>query len=168
MSLRLILIRHAKSNWDDPFADDHARVLNARGRRAARAVGRWMDARGYLPDLVLSSDSARTRETADRLMAEWTRPARVRFLPRLYHADPDTLLEVLQDAQGDTVALIAHNPGIGAFASTMVAQRPEHARFADYPTCATTLIDFDTAHWADIRPGAGRVVAFVTPHDLSD
>ncbi len=42
MTLRLILIRHAKSSWSDPFADDHARVLNARGQDSAKAVGEWM------------------------------------------------------------------------------------------------------------------------------
>ena len=45
--MRLILIRHAKSNWDDPFQDDHARMLNKRGRDAARAIGTWLQAKGH-------------------------------------------------------------------------------------------------------------------------
>ena len=53
MTCRLILIRHAKSSWDDPMADDHARVLNGRGRASAAAIGGWLAAKSYLPDVVL-------------------------------------------------------------------------------------------------------------------
>ena len=35
---QLLLLRHAKSSWDDPGLSDHARPLNARGRRAAAAM----------------------------------------------------------------------------------------------------------------------------------
>lgn len=166
--MRLILIRHAKSSWDDPFADDHARVLNARGHVSADAIGRWLLGNGYLPELILCSDSARTRETAERLVADWPQVPRLDVLSRLYHADPDTLLEVLQGAVTTPVAMIAHNPGIGAFATGMVARTPDHARFGDYPTCATAVIDFDVDRWSDIRPGMGRVVDFIVPRDLTD
>ena len=65
MTKRLILIRHAKSSWSDPFADDHARVLNKRGIASARAVGAWLAENDYVPQMILCSDSARTQETAD-------------------------------------------------------------------------------------------------------
>ena len=165
--MRLILIRHAKSSWDDPFADDHARVLNKRGRKSADAVGQWLREKGYLPDQLLSSDSARTKETTERLMAGWPTPPEPRFLPALYHADPGTLLETLQGATGDSVALIAHNPGIGSFASLMVATPPDHARYTDYPTCATAVIDFDADAWTEVRPGTGRVTDFIVPRELT-
>ena len=63
MSLRLILTRHAKSSWDSPVAGDHARPLNERGRKSAKAIGQWLSGKGYEPVLVLSSDAERTRET---------------------------------------------------------------------------------------------------------
>ena len=78
----MTLIRHAKSAWDDPFAEDHARVLNDRGRRSATAIGGWLREHGYLPAQVLSSDSARTTETVERLLAEWATIPQTTYLPR--------------------------------------------------------------------------------------
>ena len=64
---RLILMRHAKSTWDDPTQDDHERGLNGRGRVSARVVGEWLKTKGYIPNQVLSSSATRTRETFSRL-----------------------------------------------------------------------------------------------------
>ena len=61
---RLLLLRHAKSSWDDPRLADFDRPLNERGRRAAPLVGRFMHERGVRPDLVLASPAARARHTA--------------------------------------------------------------------------------------------------------
>lgn len=168
MSLRLILIRHAKSSWDDPFADDHERMLNDRGRRSATAIGRWLKAHGYLPQLILSSDSVRTRETADRVVAEWTARPEIRIRPELYHAAPQTLLATLRHASGSPIALIAHNPGIGIFANALVTAPADHARFRDYPTGATAVIDFDIHAWHELQTGTGRIIAFIIPRELMD
>ncbi|NBD29179.1 MAG: histidine phosphatase family protein [Alphaproteobacteria bacterium] len=167
MTHRLILIRHAKSSWDDAFADDHARRLNPRGRRAASAIGTWLLGADYLPDLVLSSDSARTTETVERMQASWDNEVPVTYIPALYHAAPLVLLDVLRAAPVSRVALVAHNPGIADFASTMAAEPPGHSKFHQYPTCATTILDFDIPKWSDAAPGSGRVVDFVVPRDLT-
>ena len=63
MSRRLILIRHAKSTWTNPALDDHARSLNRRGERAAKAIGHWLARHAPVCDLVLCSPAARARET---------------------------------------------------------------------------------------------------------
>lgn len=168
MTRRLILIRHAKSAWDDPFAEDHARVLNDRGRRSATAIGGWLREHGYLPDQVLSSDSARTTETVERLIAEWDNIPEITYLPRLYHAAPQTLLDALRSATGGVVALVAHNPGIGSFAGGILSEPPKHPDFGRYPTCATLVADFDAAEWETARPGSGQAVDFIVPRDLTD
>ena len=159
---RLILIRHGKSSWDDPFGDDHARVLNARGIAASQAIGHWLVGNGYDPEVVLVSDAARTVETAKYVVAAPSSAPQVKFMPQLYHAAPDTMLEAVQRQTAKTIAVIGHNPGIGMLANALVAIAPKHPRFSDYPTCATTVIDFDGA----IGPGLGRCVDFVVPRDL--
>lgn len=168
MTLRLILIRHAKSDWNDQRTADHARPLNGRGRRDAPAIGRWLAMRGALPDQVLCSDARRTLETWSRIAGVLPDPPAVTPVAALYHAPAATMLAVLRSASGTCVAMIGHNPGIGDFAGRIVAHPPDHARFADYPTAATAVIGFDATDWRDIVPGTGRVAAFVTPHDLAD
>ncbi len=166
MTLRLILIRHAKSSWSDPFADDHARVLNQRGQTSAKAVGAWMASKGYVPDLVLSSDAARTRETADLILPQLSPRPTLRLSQMLYHAAPDSILDQLHRQEARTIGVVGHNPGIGMLANMLVSSAPDHHRFSDYPTCATTIIDFDEALWAAITPHRGQVIDFVIPRDL--
>ena len=166
MSLRLILIRHAKSSWSDPLADDHARVLNNRGRTSARAIGVWAAERGYQPQKVLCSDAARTRETAELFMSALATQPEVSFLPSIYHAAPDTMLDLLKGQGASPIAIIGHNPGIGMLANALVSKAPPHPRFTDYPTGATSVIDFAIGDWRSIQIGIGQLIDFVVPRDL--
>jgi phosphohistidine phosphatase len=166
VTLRLILTRHAKSSWDDPLLDDVDRTLNDRGEASADAIGAWLAQRGHVPDAALVSAARRTRETWERMAAALPPGIPVRFEDRLYHAGPDTILKVLRTADAPVVLLIGHNPGLAEFAGRIVAAAPRHPRFADYPTAATAVIDFDAARWADVGWHRGQVADFVVPRDL--
>jgi phosphohistidine phosphatase len=168
MTRRLILMRHAKSSWKDGDVSDHDRKLNGRGRRSADAMGPWLAERGYVPGAVLSSSSARTLETWARIAPHLARAPEATVLSSLYLATPQTLLDVLRGAQAPSVAMLAHNPGIAAFADMLVSERPGHADFARYPTLATLVADFDIEDWAELAPGTGRVVDFLVPRELTD
>ncbi|KAA9010630.1 SixA phosphatase family protein [Histidinibacterium aquaticum] len=163
---RLVLIRHAKSSWDDPRAEDHARVLNDRGREAAPRIGRWLAERGFVPDEVLCSDAVRTRETWQLIAGEFEVAPEPKLLGGLYLAGRQKMLEVLRQATGETVAMLGHNPGIGDFAGWMAAEAPAHPKFGSYPSAATAVLEFEE-DWAEVRPGTGRVLDFVVPKDLA-
>jgi len=167
MMKRLILIRHAKSSWDAPF-DDHSRTLNNRGQRDATRLGQWLAHQGYVPGHIYCSDAARTRETTDRIVAAAGWSPSITLKDTMYHASPAALMTVLHKAQGDTIALVAHNPGIAFFAEEILASTPDHPRFMDYPTCATLVCDLPIEKWADAVARSAHVVDFVVPKDLSD
>ncbi|MBZ0124027.1 MAG: histidine phosphatase family protein [Roseovarius sp.] len=160
---RLILMRHAKSGWDDPTLDDHDRPLNGRGRSSARMLGDWLRAHDLLPDVALVSDAARTRETFERLKLDCA----ARLLPALYEAGPEQMLAILHRAQGETVLMIGHNPGIGWLAQNLVADAPPHPRFFDYPTGATLVAEFDVVDWSGVGTGKGRAIEFIIPRELT-
>ena len=167
MTLTLILMRHAKSGWDDPALPDHARTLTARGQTAARRMGRWLRDEGHVPDLILCSDATRTRQTVEGLQDTLGGDPDVRHLRALYHASAEAILrEVRQVGDVQTVLACGHNPGIGELAYRLVVAAPQHPRFADYPTAATTVIACDVETWSQI--GTGICTAFVTPADLTD
>lgn len=159
---RLILTRHAKSDWDDPSVSDHDRPLNARGRRSARALGDWLAGRGYDPEEVLCSSSRRTAETWDcAAEAVFETLPVLRIERSLYHADPETMLQVLRTATAPTVMMIGHNPGIAAFAAMLPSRAPMDPQFRSYPTAATLVLDFQTGNWAEVGAGLGSVRDFV-------
>lgn len=166
MTLRLILIRHAKSSWDDPLQDDHDRVLNKRGQRSAVLIGNWLAEHGYIPAEVVSSTARRTLETWERMAPAFPESTLMRRDPGLYHAPADRMMDALHDCAASPVMLLGHNPGIGEFAARLVGTPPDHPRFGDYPTCATLVAEFDAADWSEVRAGSGRVVGFIVPRDL--
>lgn len=164
MILRLILMRHAKSDWDNPLDTDHQRPLNPRGRRAAPLMGQWLAAQGYLPDQALVSDATRTRQTWEAVAAELPAAVPATFLPALYLAGPAKMRRVLAQTNAATVLMIGHNPGIAEFAAHLLDSPPQNPDFARYPTGATLIAEFDSADWGQI--GTGRLVAFNTPRTL--
>lgn len=166
MTLRLILMRHAKSDWDNPLDTDHQRPLSARGLRAAPAIGSWLLAHGYLPGQALVSDAVRTRQTWGLVLGVLGCEVAVSFRPEMYLASADALLRTLRMATAPSVLMLAHNPGIGELAGLLSPERPGHAAFGRYPTGATLVLDFDAADWASIGPRATRLVDFIVPRDL--
>ncbi|MFN4058443.1 MAG: SixA phosphatase family protein [Roseinatronobacter sp.] len=168
MTLRLILTRHAKSDWDNPLDTDHQRPLSARGQRAAPAMGAWLAARGHVPGEALVSDATRTRETWALLAPAFGAEIPVRFERNLYLAGPDMLRRVLRTAQAPVVMLIAHNPGIGELAQALVPRPLDHPAFLRYPTAATLIVEFDIPNWADLTQRATRILDFIVPRDLPD
>ncbi|WP_344594583.1 histidine phosphatase family protein [Actinomadura vinacea] len=151
----LIVLRHAKAVTGLGLADID-RPLADRGRRDAKAAGKWLRHKGLTPDLVLCSTSVRTRETLERLA-----PAtdEVRFESQIYDNDPDTLLTLVREAgdENGTVLLIGHNPSVHQFVDDLTGDAPE-----TFPTCALAVIDVP-GEWSDIRPGVGDLASYHTP-----
>lgn len=158
----LILLRHAKSSWVNPDLGDIDRPLNKRGKRGAKALGKWLRKSPWQPDRVLCSSARRTRETCDALGLE----AAAELRDDLYHASASAMLEILRQQDGAQVMVIAHNPGIASLAHSLVASAPDHPRFADYPTGSLLVAQFDISALSQLEPGIGRVESFLTPHDL--
>lgn len=161
---RLILLRHAKSSWVNPDLNDFDRPLNKRGKRGAKALGKWMRKSGWKPDKSLCSSARRARETWEGLMID----GEPELLNDLYHASPATMLKVLAGNEAETILMIGHNPGISQLAGELAAEPPDHARFADFPTGALLIAEFEIEQWSKITPHSGNVVTFLTPHDLVD
>lgn len=166
MTLTLLLIRHAKSDHGGPSLPDHERPLSKRGRHDAPRMGRWIAGQGLAPEEVLCSDAVRTRQTLDLMIPEWPEPPRLSHRRELYHAPPEAMLAVLEEAGAERVALVGHNPGIGALAARLAREAPGHPRWDDYPTCATAALGFEGDSWLGIREGRGKVLAFAIPADL--
>jgi phosphohistidine phosphatase len=100
MTRTLILIRHAKSDWDDPALSDHDRPLNARGQLSAPRIGAWLAERGVTPDAVLCSTALRTRETWDGIATHLPEAPEPVFSHGLYHAAPIDMLNASDRSRG--------------------------------------------------------------------
>ena len=166
----LLLVRHAKSSWDDPSLADRERPLNRRGLRSARRMGRHLAMRGLAhrgqrPDLILSSPAVRALKTA-RLIARRVSYRRrdIAVQETLYEATAAQLLKTLRslDQHYARVMLVGHNPEI-----TTLAHRFS-ASIAHMPTCAVACFTFDTRSWADIGRASLKHMDVSSPRSFED
>lgn len=164
----LILMRHAKA-LRRPGLSDHARPLTERGRRDAALVARALQEAGLAPDLIIASDSARTRETLE-IMAPVFRPrAQERLEPRLYLAASQDMLAVIRSAPPCArLMIIGHNPGMAELAVSLTGRgTPELVTriVESFPTSAAAVIAFDCP-WIDVEEPGGTLARFITAKAL--
>lgn len=169
--LDLLLLRHAKSSWDEPGLADHDRELAPRGRKAAPRMGKLLAKQRLVPDLVLCSTAVRTRQTLELVVAELPAAPPVTFLKSLYLAAPGRLLEIVrrQEPACRRLLVVGHNPGMHSFAQRLVGKGPAEARerlAEKLPTAVLAQIRFDAESWAAVEPGAGELVGFWRPKEL--
>ncbi len=163
---RLMLLRHAKSDWPAGLPDLD-RPLAPRGREAAPRMGAYLAAEGLLPDLALVSPARRTRETFALVEPHLGSPES-RTEPRIYEAPAERLLEVVREAPPEALALllVGHNPGFEDLARRLVGHGDRYAfarMSAKFPTAGLAVIDFAVEDWREVAPRGGRLDRFVTP-----
>jgi phosphohistidine phosphatase len=170
---RLLLLRHAKA--EGQAADDHKRALIDRGRKDAVRIGRFLRDEIYIPDLILSSDSKRTRETLDHLLPELGAKVPVQYQHELYLAEPEIILSLIRRApdKSGVLMVVGHNPGLEQCALALASvplEKKLRKRYdtmdEKFPTCAVAIMDFEIENWPDVTPGGGELDAFVRPKDL--
>jgi phosphohistidine phosphatase len=164
----LSLLRHAKSGWDAPVRD-FDRPLNARGRKAARAMGREMKRLGLGFDLVLASPAARVTETLTELAQGYGGAVATDFDEHIYLASPETLIEIVRAADDthERLLVAGHNPGMEQLALLLAAGGALRDRIAvKYPTGALAELRFDGPSWREVAAGTGRLERFIRPRDL--
>ncbi len=140
--LELLILRHAKSSWANPGMRDHQRPLNTRGRLAAARMGQLIVEQELLPELILSSDSTRTKETVKIFSESSGFNGPTRFLNELYHASRECLIEATSYGQDfKRIMLVAHNPGLEDLV--------EHlgGRFEIFPTAALAHVRLTAEKW---------------------
>lgn len=169
---RLILLRHAKSDWPDGIADPE-RPLAPRGRTAAPRIGSYIAREELVADRVLVSPARRTRETWDLVAAQLPPVKVVASEPRIYDASASRLLSVLreQPKEAHSLMLVGHNPGLEDLAQMLAGggSASHLSKMSEkFPTGALAVIDLPVDEWSAVAPATGRLDRFVTPRDLPE
>ena len=158
--LRLVVMRHAKSDHHQGLPD-HARPLNARGRRDAPRVASRLQDLGWWPEEVFSSDSARTMETWAAMAAASASPLEPLWTRRLYLAGWMPFAQVVGRAQAPTVLALGHNPGWEQVVELLCG---ESVRLT---TANAVLLRREAVPWnIALEPDAWGLVDIVRPKDL--
>ena len=164
MDRLLLVMRHAKSDRDPSYASDHERPLAARGRRDAPRMARLMQRQGVTPQLILSSDALRARQTAE-LVHEALADAELRLDARLYGAGVEDAYTVLAElpAEVSCVLMIGHNPGL-----EMLVDELSGRDDALLKTCSVAVLQLSLGSWSEIGEDCARLQTIVHPREMDE
>lgn len=143
----LLLIRHAKSSWDDIAVSDFDRPLNDRGKKDAPMMAHRLSDKKIKIDAFISSPAKRAKRTAVLFAKEYgVSEEDILFKTELYAAPKEIFADVIErlEQNPDHVAIFSHNPGITEFANTLT-----NVRVDDMPTCSIFAIKTDAKKWSE-------------------
>jgi len=159
----LLLLRHAKSSWDDKSLRDFDRPLNKRGLKAAPMVGEIIRKRKLRPELVLSSPAERAKETTRLVCDAAGLSAVVRDEPGIYEASARKLLEIASQIEEtvNTAMIVGHNPGFEELLAILTGAAHR------MPTAALACIELNIEEWSNVSSRSGRLEWLVKPKELN-
>ncbi len=165
----LLVLRHAKSDWDTDAPSDYDRPLAKRGRKACPRIARWIRKQDVLPDLVVSSPATRAEETARRVLeAAGGDPETIVYDEAIYGGGIADLIEILAGVPSTfrRVMVVGHNPGFEMFVEWLANEpirAPEGRKL--FPTAALALFGMP-GDWREITGGDGTLLDLVRAKDL--
>jgi phosphohistidine phosphatase len=162
----LLLVRHAKSSWDQIGVSDFDRPLNERGKKDAPLMAKRVKERGVKLDHLISSPAKRAIRTARFFAKEFDfKKKDIELIEGLYGATRSEFLKAVAAINNkyDTVALFSHNPGITDFASSLT-----NIRVDDMPTCAVFALRVETDNWKDFPDAQKNFLFFDYPKNSLD
>jgi phosphohistidine phosphatase len=175
MKAQLLIMRHAKSDWNLPVVD-FDRPLNARGRAALESMGRWLQTQNLQINALYSSPAKRAASTATGIapFVDYS-PDAIHWEPRLYHASLDTLLLLLADwlVEDRTILLVGHNPGLESLVLHLSPPNVFKTRVKTFPTAAFANMTLrlpdrvlDADRWFDVTHGCAELNTLKFPKEL--
>jgi len=166
MSRELLILRHAKSDWNGDMANDFVRPLAKRGKKDAPRVGEWLYREGLVPDFVISSPAERTRQTVTKVCKSLDyKKKNIVWDEAIYEAGVPRLLEVLGRCPrtASTVLLVGHNPGLEELLSFLAGDEialPDDGKLL--PTAALARLEMPD-DWQALEKGCAQLVSVTRP-----
>ncbi|HXL54900.1 MAG TPA: histidine phosphatase family protein [Chitinophagaceae bacterium] len=148
---QLLLIRHAKSSWDDPSQNDFDRPLNKRGKKDAPEMAERLLDKKIKIDAFLSSPAERALDTCIYFTKAFdVKKKEIIQIPELYNAQVENFYKVVSEVDNsfDTIALFSHNPGITEFVNELT-----DVHIDDMPTCSIFAVKADIKNWEEFTEG---------------
>lgn len=156
-----MLVRHAKSSWENFSVKDAERPLNERGKKNAPEMARRLLKNKIPIDAFISSPAKRAKTTAAYFAEAYgTDTKHIIIVPELYMANGEAFMQAIRNApeEADSIAIFSHNSGITDFANALSNARIDHM-----PTCAVFAVQCDIDSWSGFEPGSSTFYFFDYP-----
>lgn len=168
-SRELVILRHAKSDWDTAAATDFERPLAKRGRKNAPVMGRWMKKNKIIPDYIISSPAERAKQTLELVLDKMNvDPMQVHYDKFVYMASLQTLLDVLGQAPKAVhrVLLVGHNPGLDNLLEFLCEKDLNYTDSGKLLTTASLARIALPKDWRQLSKSCGQLLNLARPKEI--
>lgn len=158
---KLVLVRHAKSSWDNPEWNDFERPLNKRGHRDNPFMAELIAEKKIIPDMIISSPAMRAITTAEEFARQLGYDnSKIKHDINIYEKGPKYITKMLSEQSDDTniIYVFGHNPDLTFLSSYLTGEY-----FDNVPTCGVVGIEFDIDSWKNIEKDNGKLLFFEYP-----
>jgi len=167
---QLLIMRHAKSDWNTNYGSDFDRPLSKRGLRDANAMAVWLMDNELIPDKIVSSPARRAKQTSSLLMngAKMDEHSII-WDGRIYEAGLGDLLEVIDShcAGARRLLIVGHNPGLDSLVMYLAKNDPEFTSSGKLMTTAAIAVMDYEAGIISTNDGAAMLIELMRPKQLS-
>jgi phosphohistidine phosphatase len=165
---QIYLLRHAKSDWEEPFTSDEERGLSDRGKKQTKALRSFLLDYHLNIDVAYVSSAVRAEKTYQALRKEIIRLPRPEIRDMIYEADAEDLLFLCHGIPNSTesILIVGHNPGLEEFANGLLFGSTEPSRFQKLPTASFIGLSFAGENWKDLNWGTARIKVFWIPGQI--
>lgn len=160
----ILLLRHAKSSWDDSGLQDFDRPLAKRGNKDAPRMGSFARRTGYAPDLIISSPAKRARQTTELFASEaGVDDSAIRWEEDFYYGSASDYLAAIQGCEDgpDSLLLVGHNPKMEQTVNLLSGESSGY--IARMPTAALVCFEHPATRWEQVKAGSARMKWMVIP-----
>lgn len=165
---QIYLLRHAKSEWDEPYDSDLERSLSRRGKEQSKALREYLKESRFEFDQCLVSPAERTQKTYASLRKEILRFPKPDLREAIYDADKEDLLFLLHGLSPSvrSVCLVGHNPGLEELGSALLFGETTPIKFQKFPTASFLGLSFSEESWKDLSWGSCQLAVFWIPGQI--
>ncbi len=167
---RLIIMRHAKSDWHAEAARDFERPLASRGERDAIRMGQWLLKQSFIPEYLISSPAMRARQTSTLLAQELKiPPGQIIWVEQIYAASLQALLAAVETYAADTscLQLVGHNPGLDELLCHLAAEAPRPTGNGKLMTTAAVAVLNFGSQTITTKANSASLEVLVRPKELA-
>jgi len=153
---QLLLIRHAKSSWEDTSLPDLDRPLNKRGKKEASSLGKLLKEKQIIPQLLVSSPAKRAKKTAIKIARELDYKKRnIQTSDYIYSERIPDIIHFIHSIPKtqNKVFIVGHSPCLLLLANHLVGSQCNHLK-----TCGFILIEFKIKSWTEVAENTGKII----------
>jgi len=160
----LLILRHAKSDWSQPYTSDYDRPLNERGKKDAPLIGEEIFRRKIVPQIILSSTAKRAKRTAEKVSQSFNYQGKIVWMEKFYFGDEDDIIKALQtiESQYERVMIVGHNPTLENLVALLTSSKMD----IELPTASLVSIDFNFEAWNKLTLNSGEFKFIIKPRDI--